>query len=178
VEIVGEYRDLRSEKRIWKYFRWYWQECFPKLGCRTSFVRQCDNTTTYGGWRRSSKENSSFLFIRLKRKKNPFMRVSAVGYCAAKDEKYFAFKGHILISSSGVPLSFTLAPANVNERDVLSELVEGLKGILAEDKGLIRPELKEFLKEFGLSLETPLRSNMKETRPPWFVRKIKTIRNP
>lgn len=99
-----------------------------------------------------------------------------MGYCAAKDEKYFGFKGHLLMSSHGVPLSFTMAAANIDERDVLPELVEGLKGLLIADKGLIRPELKGFLMGLGLSLETPLRDNMKETRPSWLVKKIKSVR--
>lgn len=58
----------------------------------------------------------------------------------------------------------------------MPELVKGLKGTLAADKGLIRPELKEFLKQDGLFLETPLRSNMKDTRSPWFIKKIQSIR--
>lgn len=193
MELVGEYLGLGSDKRIWEYFKWHWQDWFPKLGCRTSFIRQCANI-----WQLKDiiqrklvmliypVQDDLFIFDgfpiptchlkRAWRKRNPFRGIGSVGYCAAKDEKYFGFKGHLLISSSGVPLSFTLAPANVDERDVLPELVEGLMGLLAADKGLIRPELKRSLKEFGLFLETPLRSNMKETRSPWFVKKIKSIR--
>lgn len=40
---VGEYLSLGSDKKIWSYFSHHWLEWFPKLGCRTSFVRQSAN---------------------------------------------------------------------------------------------------------------------------------------
>lgn len=33
MELVGEqHLGLGSDKRIWEYFKWHWQDWFPKLG--------------------------------------------------------------------------------------------------------------------------------------------------
>lgn len=71
---------------------------------------------------------------------------------------------------------YNVTSANVDERDVLPELTEDMYGLLIADKGLIRPELKEALANKGISLETPLRSNMKDERPLWFVKQIVSLR--
>jgi hypothetical protein len=81
-----------------------------------------------------------------------------------------------LISHHGVTKGFSIAPANIDERDVLPEVVEGLRGDVIADKGLIRPELTQELFEQGLELHTPLRKNMKDPRPKAFVYKIMNVR--
>ena len=37
--LVGEYLGLGDDKAIWSHFKQHWQGWFPKLDCRTSFVR-------------------------------------------------------------------------------------------------------------------------------------------
>lgn len=98
------------------------------------------------------------------------------GYCAAKDEKYFGFKGHIVTTDDGMIIDLDLTAANVDERDVLSNLLQSKTGMIAADKGLIRPELKQELFERGLDLETPLRKNMKDKRPPGFIKTLMNVR--
>lgn len=191
IELVGEYLGLGNDKRIWEYFKRHWNDWFPRLPCRTSFVRQCVNI-----WYLKEVIQRKLVNLihpvddlhifdgfpiptcHVKRafKRNPFRGIGDVGYCAAKDQKYFGFKGHLIISPHGLPISFTIAPANVDERDVLPELVQGLRGMIIADKGLIRPALKEELKQSQLLLETPLRSNMTDQRPGWFAEKIQSIR--
>jgi hypothetical protein len=170
----------------------YWHDWFAKLGCRTSFTRQGANL-----WHLKeliqkklveSIHPSDDLHIfdgfpiqtchikRAFRRTNPFAGIGAVGYCAAKSEKYFGFKGHLVISASGLPIAFTIAAANIDERDVVPELVKDMQGMLIADKGLIRPELKEEFARRQLCLETPLRDNMVDIRPSWFVRQIKSVR--
>lgn len=101
-----------------------------------------------------------------------FKGEAAYGYCAAKNEKYYGFEGHVLISSEGVICSGTFAAANIDERDVLPDLT----GLLVGDKSYIYPVLKEELAKQGLDLETPLRKNMKDTRPKALVKHFITIR--
>lgn len=98
-------------------------------------------------------------------RKNPFWGEGGFGYCAAKDYKYFGFKGHILTNQHGVITNFTIAAANIDERDVLPELTTGKRGFVIADKGLIRPELTELLARQGLNLQKPLRDNMTDSRP-------------
>ena len=99
-----------------------------------------------------------------------FKGEAAYGYCATKKERYYGFRGHVVISSTGVITGATFTKANVDERDTCPELVEKIKGLLLGDKGYIRPELQDQLKEQGLNLETPLRENMKDERPKDFLK--------
>lgn len=86
-----------------------------------------------------------------------FRGEAAYGYCATKNEKYYGFKGHLIVSLSGVATHFTVTRANVDERDVLPELIEHVGGLMIADKGLNRPELKDLLAKQGIDLQTPLR---------------------
>ena len=92
-----------------------------------------------------------------------FKGSGAYGYCASKQELYYGFHGHIVISSIGVITAATFTAATIDERDVCPELVEKIKGILLGDKGFIRPLLSQTLASQELYLQTPLRENMKES---------------
>jgi len=99
-----------------------------------------------------------------------------VSYCAAKEERYYGFEGHVLVSFDGVICGYALAAANVDERDVLPEMAVGLHGLLIGDKGYIRPGLKQELAEQGIDLQTPLRKNMRDPRPKAFVSQLMSSR--
>jgi hypothetical protein len=58
-----------------------------------------------------------------------FKGEAGFSYCAAKDEKYYGFEG-----------------------DVLPEMAAGLHVLLIEDKGYIRPSLKQELEQHGIDL--------------------------
>lgn len=192
MEIVGEYLGHGSDANIWSYFKHHWLGCFPKLGSRTSFVRQGANLMGVKQLlqQRISTELTDgkdlFLFDgfpipichikRYKRSKTNLRVEGAVGYCAAKDEKYFGFKGHLLITQEGVIKAMDIAAANIDERDMLPELTDKLQGDIIADKGLIRPSLNEDLKKQGMSLHTPLRSNMEDNRPKESIYQMMDIR--
>jgi hypothetical protein len=55
-------------------------------------------------------------------------------------------------------------------------MTDGIRGLLMGDKGYIRPFLSEELAQQGIELQTPLRKNMKESRPKTFVKHIMSIR--
>ena len=189
--IVGEYLGLESDKKIWTYFKRHWQSWFPGLGCRTSFTRQGANL-----WAVQSKiqekisqelcqNKNLFLFdgfpipvcnIKRYKKSNLFRGEGGIGYCAAKDVKYFGFKGHLLITQEGVTKSISVAAANIDERDILPEVCLNLSGDVIADKGLVRPELSQSMENQGLKLHTPLRRNMNDPRPVSFVFQIMNIR--
>ncbi|MBD2179269.1 IS982 family transposase [Pseudanabaena sp. FACHB-1998] len=98
------------------------------------------------------------------------------GYCAAKDMYYYGFHGHILISGSGVITQFALTPANGDERETLWDLVSNIHGFLIGDKGYLSQPLKQELQTFAIDLQTPLRSNMQDSRLRWWVRLIVKVR--
>lgn len=192
MEIVGEYMSLGSDKQIWGYFKKHWFEYFPKLGCRTSFIRQGANLMAVKQRMQQrisdeiTRDQDLFLFDgfpipichikRYKRSKSNLKLDGAVGYCASKDEKYFGFKGHILVTKDGVTKAIEIAPANIDERDVLPELTSNTKADIIADKGLIRPSLTSELKESGINLHTPLRCNMRDTRPKALILQMMNIR--
>lgn len=183
MEIVGEFLGIDTDKGIWKYFKTHYLYLFPHLKDRTVFVRQSANllnvkqlirnnfvkqldqdtwhiaddfpipicTYSKAGRCKRLKEHASF------------------GYCAAKDLHYFGLCGHLVINSQGLITTIDAASATIDERDVLPELVEDLRGILLADKGYIKKELTLELKKQGLSLITPWRKNMIQSKwvPKW-----------
>jgi hypothetical protein len=105
-----------------------------------------------------------------------FRGEASYGYCAAKDEVYYGFHGHLLISDCGVITGFSLTPANGSEREALWDVISPINGLLIGDKGYICQELSKDLKQHGISLQTAFRSNMKDPRSPATVRFLQRIR--
>jgi hypothetical protein len=98
--------------------------------------------------------------IKRVRRKNPFWEYGNFGYCAAKDKKYFGFKGHLLTNQDGVIVDFEMTAANADEQDALEVLAPQNSTIIA-DKGLLGAPLKQRLhEEKNVNLQTPLRKNM------------------
>lgn len=194
IEIVGEFFNIGSDKEIFWYFRSHWLHFFPDLTCdRTTFSRQSANlfrvkqmmhqhivSLLCNGTKDGIFLCDGFPIPTCHRKRvkrnNPLRMEGAFGYCAAKDEHYFGFKGHILTTQEGLITEIATAKANIDERDVLPQLTEGYSGILIADKGLIRPALKADLKKQNLDLQTPLRKNMTDTRPKELIKKMMDIR--
>ena len=97
---------------------------------------------------------------------------NALRYCASKDEKYYGFHGHLVISIEGVITGFSLTAANVSEREALWDVVDGIKGLLIGDKGYLGASLQRDLNQYQLNLQTPKRSKMMEERPKHLVRAL------
>lgn len=186
IEVVGEFLGMDCDKTIWEYFKRHWSHFFPKIPDRSNFARQAANLHVVKRLLQESLatdlnafEDTLHIIDGLPIPICKFARAhfshifkgeAAYGYCASKKEHYYGFRGHLVISSTGVITGATFTKANVDERDACPELVEKIKGLLLGDKGYIRPELQEQLKRQGLHLETPLRDNMKDDRPKSFVK--------
>lgn len=192
MEIVGEFLGMDCDKSIWEYFRSHWKHFFPRIPDRSNFVRQAANLHQI---KRIIQEQLAIAlgamsdslhlidglpmpvckFARAYFSKN-FKGDAAYGYCATKKERYYGFRGHLVINSIGVITSATFTAANIDERDVCPELVEKIQGLLVGDKGFMRPELTNELAIKGLHLQTHLRSNMKDDRPKEFLSWMKGTR--
>jgi len=193
MEVVGEFLGIDKEKHIWQYFRRHWYPWFPCLGSRSTFVRQAANlwvvkqmiqrkiATLLGAYADTIHIIDGFPLpvchrARAKRCKT-FRDVSALGYCASKDEYYWGLHGNVVISMTGVITGITATMATVDERVALCEVVDDITGLLIGDKWYISKRLQEDLLQYHtIDLQTPLRSNMRETRPPAFVRQLMTTR--
>jgi hypothetical protein len=195
MEVVGEILGFGSDKAIHNYFKNHWTDWFPHIGCRTTFTRQCANLFRVKEQLRKylykkHTKNDLLLFDgfpiptcnpKRVRRKNPFYGKARFGYCAAKDKKYFGFKGHLLTNQDGLIVDFEITPANGDEQESLLDLAIP-RTIVIADKGLLGAKLKEKLKEKDVEIHTPLRKNMKETKPKSFIfhimnisRKIETV---
>lgn len=190
--VVGEFLGIDGDKNVWEYFKLNWIELFPAIRDRTTFVKHGGNLgywvqrlhSAIAGELGAKMDNihitDGFPVPVCSFKRAHFSKVfkgdAAYGFCAAKNQTYYGFKGHLIITSSGVVSHFTFAAANIDERDVVPENVEGLTGKLLGDKGLIRPELTELLGKQGLRLEHPLRSNMNDTRSLSYLKLMKDQR--
>lgn len=186
MEIVAEYQGIDAEQAMWKYFRRHWLTLFPKLSSRSNFVRQAANLWQYKGLlqQRLATQLQAFTapihlvdgipiplccFSRAPRCQS-FRGVADYGYCAAKKQTYYGFHGHLLISATGVITGFTLTPANGSEREAIWEISDSVTGLVIGDKGYLSTSLQQELLTRNILLETPLRSNMTDPRPPTFVK--------
>jgi Transposase DDE domain len=178
MEIVGEFLGIDTDKGIWRYFKTSWIHFFPKIPCRTTFVRHAANL-----WRLKQLIQESLskalggisdrlhvidglpmpvcTFGHAYRCKI-FQGEAAYGYCAAKKEHYYGFEGHIVINSLGIIVASDVAASNIDERDIAPSITDFFQGILLGDKGYIRSTLKEEAANHGLALITPMRFNMQQ----------------
>lgn len=192
MEIVAEYQGIDADQAIWQYFRRHWLAWFPALGSRSAFVRQAANLWQYKdrlqqhlAARLGAFADTIHLvdgmpiplcgFSRASRCRS-FRGEAAYGYCAAKEQIYYGFHGHLLISASGVITAFSLTPANGSEREALWDMVNMIHGLLIGDKGYLSTALQQELREVGIALETALRSNMQDTRDPSWVALLQRMR--
>lgn len=192
MEIVGEFLGYDQDKKIWEYFKNHWKHFFPKMPDRTNFVRQAANlhiikqrlqeklAEIMGAYNDQLHIIDGLPMPTCKFARAHFSRIfkgdAAYSYCATKKEYYYGFHGHIVISSNGVVTAAAFTAANIDERDVCPELTNRIQGLLLGDKGFIRPSLTEDLSIKGLHLQTPIRENMKESRPASFLRWMKSKR--
>lgn len=75
---------------------------------------------------------------------------------------FYGLKLHLIINNLGEIIAFRIAPANIsdNNKELLSQMLEGLQGHCYGDKGYLS-KLFEHFYEQGLKLVTKIRSNMK-----------------
>lgn len=192
MEIVGELLGHDGDKAIWTYFQQHWAPWFPGLGDRSTFIRQAANlwlvkqllherrVMDLGARTADRHILDGFPIAICKLARAPSSRVlraeAAYGYCAAKREYYYGLKGHLLIDLRGVAVGMTLTAANVDERDAAYDLLQAIEGIVLGDKGYIRPQFKADCAALGIDLQTPVRLNMKESRPRWWLKLLQRVR--
>ena len=190
IQIVGEFLGMDTDKSIWSYFKNNWLNWFPALGSYSNFCKHCANLWWVSQQIMAklknmfTQDNIHFIdgfpipvchYARARRHKN-FRADATFSYCAAKQEKYYGFKGHLVINLSGMITDFTFAPANCDERDVAPEVTQGIFGLLGGDKGYLKPELREYYWYQDIDLQVPFRKNMKDSRPKQVMKTLMNAR--
>lgn len=87
------------------------------------------------------------------------------GYCAAKKEKFFGWRLHLICDPYGMPVSYSLVEASYHDLTPLHELsfVLPQEAVLYGDKAyLSAKDAASLVEDTGVVLVTPKRKNMKE----------------
>jgi hypothetical protein len=79
---------------------------------------------------------------------------------------FYGFKLHLVVNDRGELLAFRITPGNVDDREPVPELTQGLTGKLIGDRGYISSKLFHVLWERGLHLVTKIRKNMQNKLMP------------
>jgi len=168
MEIVGEYMGFQTDKKIFWFFKNFYQYYFPNLTNRVNFVRHAANLwlvkqklfqSIAKGFSDTICVLDSFpiavcRFARAKRSKL-FKEIAAYGK-ELGNQTFYGFRLHLKINSIGMIQSFDLAPANVHDIQMLVELTEGDRGLLLGDKAYYsQPLRQELLERQGLELSVP-----------------------
>jgi hypothetical protein len=83
---------------------------------------------------------------------------------------FYGFKVHLVLNDRGELLAVKITAGNVDDRQPVPELIQGLFGKLFGDKGYISHDLFAQLYEEGVQLITKLKKNMKNRLLPLFDR--------
>ena len=208
IELVGPYLGYASQKQLYEQMHDRWSTWFPALKDRVAFTRQCTNLWQVKAWmhhhlvdRLGGYQAPCQIIDTLplpichaaRRFQRRIFRTESVGpcppptqgYCAAKDEVFFGFKGGLRITDYGLIVHAPLLPAYGHDSTCCEPL---LAGIQAPPKGSAMPFLaldRQQLKQHHIHLLTPLKRNMQPTQarkpfiaPAWaqrLRRRIETV---
>ena len=182
IEICGEYFGFSTDEAIYDYFRAHWQDCFPKLKERTSFVRQAANLwqvkamiqqrlTLVSGQAADPVQTIDTLplpvctYTRSQRERY-FKPRADYGYCAANDMHYYGFKLGLPISRAGMVIHYPLLPARPDDSQLLDDLIAGFEGVVPADKTFIDAfRQQELARKRRVEMVTPVRKNMPQKLP-------------
>ncbi len=87
------------------------------------------------------------------------------GYCAAKKEKFFGWRLHLVCTPSGAPVRFTLLPASLHDLTPIHELTYGLPegASVFADKGYVSaPDAAFILNDSAVRVIAQPRENMEQ----------------
>lgn len=79
---------------------------------------------------------------------------------------FYGFKLHLVVNDQGELLAFRITPGNVDDRQPVPTLTQGLTGKIIGDRGYVSQRLFELLWERGLHLITKIRKNMRNQLMP------------
>jgi hypothetical protein len=85
-------------------------------------------------------------------KRSEFAGHAAYGWCAAHSRPFWGFKLYLVAAPDGMPIAFSLVPADVPEREAVAQLLErvDLDGYtVIGDKGLSGAKIEELVARLG-----------------------------
>ena len=102
------------------------------------------------------------------------------GYCASHSRYFWGLRLHLLATASGLPITWALAPAKEDERDIALDMVANAgvprQGkIIIADKGYRRASFENTLNEAGITLIRPATKSEKPRPGRRFLRPFRQI---
>ena len=94
--------------------------------------------------------------------------LATYGHCATKGlGTFLGFRGHLITTVAGVPVDFAIASADIDDREVLSVLVQkGRYPMLLGDKGYVSQSLEQELLETENTCVFPTRRRNQKSQYP------------
>ena len=186
IEMVGHYLGYTTQKQLFKQMRALFGAWFPGLRDRGAFTRQSANLWQVKTWMHQHIverlhghqaplqviDTMPLPICKLARRfQRRIFRTPSVldgppptkGYCAAKDEAYFGFKGGLRITDYGLIVHAPLLQAYGHDstcRDALLTGVEPDTQVVGDSAFLDLERQQELKKVYQIQLLTPLKSNM------------------
>lgn len=182
LEVVGEFLGYDQDVAIYDYFRRHHAALFPALPRvhRTTFVRQAANLWVVKEqlWGRlldrvahdptlSCVDSVPTPVCRFGRAYHcrRFRGQAAFGRDTGSKATFYGLRDHLRICWPGVVTAFSVAPANVHDRDLVPELVEGATGEVLGDRNYWDPKLTAALAPAGIRLRAPFKKRATDPDP-------------
>lgn len=189
IELVGQYLGSTRQKQLYGHMHDRFGAWFPALRSRGAFTRQCANLWQVKAWRhqqvvehlgghQAACQVMDTLPVPIchvaRRFQRRIFRTESVGafpeptlgYCAAKDERYFGFKGGLRITDYGLIVQAPLLPAYGHDSTCCDPLLAGVPVAtrVRADAAFIGLDRQQHLQQnHHLHLLTPLKGNMRRT---------------
>jgi DDE family transposase len=182
MEVVGEFLGYDQDAAIYHYFRRHHPTWFPALLRihRTTFARQAANLWAVKErlWERlldRVRHDPALSFVdsipvpvcRFGRAWgcSRFRGQAAFGRDPGSKATFYGFRHHLRITWPGVVVAVSIAPANVHDRDLVPEVVEGATGQVLGDRNYWDPRLTADLAAAGIALQAPFKKRATDPDP-------------
>jgi hypothetical protein len=182
MEAVGEFLGLDQDVAIYQYFRREHPSFSPALARihRTTFARQAANLWVV--------KEQLWLHLLDRVPHDPALAIvdsvptpvcrfgrawgcarfrgqAAFGRDSGSRATIYGFRHHLRICWPGVVRAVSIAPANVHDRDLVPELVEGALGQVLGDRNYWDPKLSTALAPAGIALRAPFKKRASDPDP-------------
>lgn len=182
MEVVGEYLGMDQDAAIYRYFRQGHPAWFPALRQlhRTTFVRQAANLWVVKEqlWRRlldrlpydptlALVDSVPMPVCRFGRAYGcrRFRGQAAFGRDPGSKATVYGFRDHLRVNWPGVVTAISVAPANIHDKELVPELVEGAAGTVIGDRNYWVPKLTAELAPAGIHLVAPFKKRVSDPDP-------------
>lgn len=182
MEAVGEFLGLDQDVAIYQYFRRHHPSVFPAVTRihRTTFARQAANLWVVKErlWRAlldrvlhdpalSFVDSVPVPVCRFGRAYtcSRFRGQAAFGRDTGSKATFYGFRDHLRLCWPGVVTAVSVAPANVHDRDLVPEVVEGAAGAVIGDRNYWDPRLMAALAPAGIALQAPFKKRASDPDP-------------